>query len=566
MEDNEKRRWIEFLKANNILWEIRVQKNVGDTGYVTGINTDYEIPYLKQYLELRNVPLARYIWRSLCSEGGWSYSYATKYYKLNRNYNGRSEISTVLSLLKRTRWVPDRTGVFRLPRDVSRDTIDSSFIIDESNGFLAAIEFGANAKKREEEERARREKEFLEQAQQVEAAKRLGFDSTEAVIASKEDSKKIKKLKELGFDIDELISAAEKKRKDKQRKDIGTMLSDRKDEKFTEAHTSDYDPAATVKDPARSKKKAEEDLGEEPEDQKKKVTVRKDTKPNKEEKQFLYNQYSGKCQVCSKRIIKKDGSYYFEAINLMDTSVLEDKYQTGLGLGWNSLCMCPNCAAEYQHGAVSLYDFKDKVQGLTIDKSVDDYIEFPIRMQGEERILRYSPVHLFNLQTAIDHFSRVASGETDIGEKIMPAKNLQSPSATLIKRLESGDQCPDCGTRNNNSSTLTVTDRNGNTRKITAILCQCGTRYLTRKLYGKIADPSVFNIVSAGLSPSSTTKGPKKSEPGIKPRSVSKTSRKSIVINKRELEKCKRCGTPGTVLGSGLCWNCYKEERQSMYE
>ena len=149
------------------------------------------------------------------------------------------------------------------------------------------------------------------------------------------------------------------------------MLSDRQDEKFNAARSSSYDPAAIVQNPERSKKKAEEDLDEEPADRKKKVTVQKETKPNKEEKQFLYNQYSGKCQVCSKRIIKKDGSYYFEAINLMNTSVLEEKYLAGLSLGWNSLCMCPNCAAEYQHGAVSLYDFKDKVLDLTIDKNVD---------------------------------------------------------------------------------------------------------------------------------------------------------------------------------------------------
>ncbi len=567
LAEEEKKKWVEFLKVNGVLWEIKVQRIVGHTGYVTGINTDYEISYLKQYLELRNVPLARYIWKSLCSEKGWSSLYETKYFKLNRNYSGRSEVSTVLSTLKKTRWVPDRSGVFRLPRDVSRDTIDSSFVIDESNGFLTAIEFGANAKKREEEERARREKEFLEQAQQVEAAKRLGFDSTEAVLASKEDSKKIRKLKELGLDIDELISTAEKKRKDKQRKDIGTMLSDRQDEKFNAARSSSYDPAAIVQNPERSKKKAEEDLDEEPVDRKKKVTVQKETKPNKEEKQFLYNQYSGKCQVCSKRIIKKDGSYYFEAINLMNTSVLEEKYLAGLSLGWNSLCMCPNCAAEYQHGAVSLYDFKDKVLDLTIDKNVDEYIEFPIRMQGEDRILRYSPVHLFNLQTAINHFSEVASGDTDIEEKNVSLMSWQNSSATLIKKIDAGDRCPDCGTQNTHSTTLNVIDRNGETHRIMGISCQCGTRYLTRRLYGKIANPGIFNIVSAGSTQINTTPKAKKIEPSkTATQLASKTSRKNISINKRELEKCRRCGTPGTILGSGLCWNCYKDERQSMYE
>ena len=51
-----------------------------------------------------------------------------------------------------------------------------------------------------------------------------------------------------------------RKGKDKQRKDIGTMLSDRQDEKFNAARSSSYDPAAIVQNPERSKKKAEEYL------------------------------------------------------------------------------------------------------------------------------------------------------------------------------------------------------------------------------------------------------------------------------------------------------------------
>ena len=583
LQEDEKKSWIEFLKKNGVLWEIRVQRLVRSTGYVTGSDTDYIISNLKQYLELQNVPLARYIWRSLCSERGWHFTYATKRYQKNRNYSTRCEDSTALFLLKYTKWVPDRSGKFQLPRNVSRETIDSSFVIDESNGFLEAIDFGVNAKKREEEEKARREKEFLEQEKQVEAAKRLGFDSTEAVLASKEDSKKIAKLKELGLDIDEIISAEENRKREKQRKDIATMLSERKDEKFKEARSSEYEPAAVVQNPERSKKKVEEELREEPEERKKKISIRKETKPNNEEKQFLNNQYSGRCQVCSKRIIKKDGSFYFEAINFMDTSVLEEKYLTGFSLGWNSLCMCPNCAAEYQYGAVSLYDFKDKVLNLTIDKSVDDYIEFPIKMQGEERTLRYSPVHLFNLQTALNHFSRVSTGDTDIDEKdvileknvvptknVILAKNQQKSSATLIKKIDEGDRCPDCGIHNTLPMTLTVIDQNGNAQRITGLLCRCGTRYLTRRLYKKIPNPEIFNIVSVDSTNINTEPNSKKIEPvTTSARKVSKIGGVKVALAQKKakgIERCHRCGKVGTVLGSGLCWNCYKDDRESLYD
>lgn len=569
LKEEEKNRWIDFLKANGVLWEIRVKKIDGETGYVTGTNTDYEILYLKQYLELHSISLARYIWKSLCSERGWSYSYGKKYFKLNKNYAGRSEDSTALSLLKKINWVPDRNGVFHLPRDLSRNTIDSSFVIDESNGFLSAIEFGANSKKREEEEKARKEKESLKKAQQIKAARLLGFASTEAVLASKEDSKKIAKLRELGLDIDELISAEEKKKRAKQRKNIASLMSDRQNEAFIEARSSDYDLAAVVVNPDRSKRKAEADLDEEPADRKKKVIVRKEIVPNKEEKQFLYNQYSGKCQVCSKTIVKKDGSYYFEAINLMNTAVLEEKYLTGLNLGWNTLCLCPNCAAEYQHGAVSLYDFKDKVLGLRIDKSVDDYIEFPIKMQGEDRILRYSPVHLFNLQIALNHFSGVSLETIDMAEDTAQLKKLQNSSATLIKKLESGDKCPDCGKRNNESTTIIVIDRNGKSQRITGLQCQCGTKYLTRKLFKKMTNPSLYNIVLADSSQIKSIQEIKKNEPIVQDNSISNTGVNSISLKQEdsnEIDKCNRCGALGTVFSSGLCWNCYKDELQSIYD
>lgn len=230
--------------------------------------------------------------------------------------------------------------------------------------------------------------------------------------------------------------------------------------------------------------------------------------------------------------------------------------------------MCPNCAAEYQYGAVSLSDFQDRVLALTIDKSLDDYIEFPIKMQGEDRILRYSPVHLLNLQTALNHFSGATSEEADIEEKEEYEKGQQNPSATMIKKIDSGDRCPDCGTQNNHSTSLSVIDRNGKKQRITGLLCQCcGTRYLTKRLFRMIVDPNLFNIVSVGSTKANKT--PKKTATSSMTHKPTANTRKVIIsrqTNKRETDRCRRCGTPGTVLGSGLCWDCYKDEKASMYD
>ena len=410
LETTERFEWIEFLKKVGVFWKITVEYKRIETGYRSGFAYDFIVPNLKPYLDLQSIALSRFIWKQLSSEGGWSENYGQQYKKKNRNYYGKSAESSVLSILKNTNWVPDREGVFRRPKDVSRTTIDASFVIDETNGFLAAIGFGESAKKREEEERAKREKEFLEQKQQKEAAKLLGFSSPEEVVASRENSKLIDELRKLGIDPEELL-ANEKKKKEKQRKNLDEMLLSRSNETFLEGVDSDYDPVAIVSNPERRKKKLQAELEEGPRESRERVSVQRNV-PSTEEKIFLRNQYNGKCQICQTRIIRKDGAPYFEAINLLDTSVLQKKYLTGLDTGWNSLCLCPNCAASFKYGAVSWYDLPKKVLRMTINKSVRNYIAFPISIQGGKKKLHYSPVHLFSLQTALEHFEKMADNET----------------------------------------------------------------------------------------------------------------------------------------------------------
>jgi hypothetical protein len=93
------------------------------------------------------------------------------------------------------------------------------------------------------------------------------------------------------------------------------------------------------------------------------------------------------------------------AINLLDTDHLNDEYLQGLSTGWNTLCLCPNCAAEYKYGAVSLFDFEEKVRDTEVDKNYRDFYEFTIQMQGEERTLRYTPRHMISLQAALRFFA-----------------------------------------------------------------------------------------------------------------------------------------------------------------
>lgn len=119
------------------------------------------------------------------------------------------------------------------------------------------------------------------------------------------------------------------------------------------------------------------------------------------EKAFLNSEYVGKCQICSKKIKTRENKNLFNAVNLIETSKLKKEFRSGEYIGWNSLCLCPNCTAEYKHGVVSMSGFWAKVKTAVIENKSREPFHFEIMMQGENKILTYSPKHLHNLQIAI---------------------------------------------------------------------------------------------------------------------------------------------------------------------
>ncbi len=122
------------------------------------------------------------------------------------------------------------------------------------------------------------------------------------------------------------------------------------------------------------------------------------------EKEFLEQQYRGFCQICDEHIQKRDGTYHFQAINMLKTTMLDNKYINTLGLGWNSLCLCPNCAAKYMYGLKDLSMFEEQIQNIEVESGDDELINIEIGLQGEYAKIRYTPKHFIALQTAMKVF------------------------------------------------------------------------------------------------------------------------------------------------------------------
>lgn len=552
-------RWIDLLKQLGCYCSLKVEQKSYSTGYVTGYHYDYEVLHLSQYFARKNATLNRYIWRFFTSEGGWRYSYARESRKTNKKWETHYNDSTLLKAVKNNAWIVDKNGKFYTPSKVSESTIaDNWEKVIEDNGFLNAIGFGAEQRKKDEELRHKEELERLQQESKQEAAEKLGFSSAEDVVAAKESSRKLEELRSLGIDVDELISSKRKER-DRKKYTLQEQMQQLKQNEFVANEIYDDGEVYRVPNPERRTLKIKEEISEEKAPSKKTI-VTKRTEVNKEEKHFVGTEYSGRCQICDKIIYKKDGTRHFVAMNMFDTGHLEEEYLNGLSTGWNTLCLCPNCAAEYKYGAVSMFDFIERVKEIEISKTYSDFYEFEIQMQGENRILRYTPRHLISLKTALDFFEQNKDADK-IEEKQEIQKDVQSKSdeENVIDVITAGDRCPSCGVSNTRSQTITMPDCNGVLKCFSAIVCGCGKRYLTKKLKNKLPSSVQWRSVE-GFAPVQNT--PKRKKVPISIAKKTSTTSSSPIT-----KRCPSCGLPnGLFADKGMCWSCYKDMMSSRFD
>ena len=404
LQPEEQERWVEILKYYGAFCSFKIEEENIDTGYPTGYHYNYVVKDLKKYIEKKNPVLNRFIWNEFNKPGMWHEHYAVETIKINQKYPEEIKDSSVVHLLKNMPWILDKDNTFRIPQAISDANMSKDWIRYDENPFLEAINFGDDKKKKDEDKRKKEELRRLKQEKQLEAAKCLGFDDAEAVMMAKENSLIISELADLGINIQEIL-ASKRKEKNRKKYTISEQLKSLKKNKFVAKEIFDDGKVYAVKNPDRRSSKLEEEMASDIENDTKSVIIKRSA-VNSAEKHFVGSEYSGRCQICDKTIFKKDGSRYFTAINLLDTGHLQEEYLKGLATGWNTLCLCPNCAAEFKYGAVSINNLVSEVKKIKADPNYFDYYTFDIEMQGEKRTLRYTPKHLLALQTALKFFSK----------------------------------------------------------------------------------------------------------------------------------------------------------------
>ena len=201
----------------------------------------------------------------------------------------------------------------------------------------------------------------------------------------------------------------ELKEKEKKKKSPSDILSEMSKKKAKGAPAAKGDTLEAINNLEKRRKKLENEFGESMDF---KINVAKTTlkytfqdRITSEEKSFLDIQYNGYCQICGTTILKYDGKHHFQAINVMKTSELADKYKGALETGWNSLCLCPNCAAKYRYGVKDVSGFYDQVQEKDVEAGSEEPIDIQISLQDKKENIHYSPKHFLALKTAMEMFS-----------------------------------------------------------------------------------------------------------------------------------------------------------------
>ena len=125
------------------------------------------------------------------------------------------------------------------------------------------------------------------------------------------------------------------------------------------------------------------------------------------EKQFVREQYKGRCQICGRESIRKhNGDIYFEAINIISTANLNPELLNDVSKGWNTLCLCPTCAAEYRYCSKNLDGFEKQIDTTVVPSGKSDYIPIQIILKGVSTQIRFTPKHFIALKTAFNVYRK----------------------------------------------------------------------------------------------------------------------------------------------------------------
>ena len=339
-----------------------------------GDDSDYTIPGLENLLKLKSVEISKIIWKTLERYGkiqGPLYTYAR--YSPNAAAVTKTCDSSLVYYLKEYAWLPNKQGELFKPEDISISDLNAAFVYDSENRLLTALKIGSAAEKQS------REQEKLEQA-----AKKAGmhllpedeFKEYQQWKAQKEAAKNIAPLSG-----QELL----KKQQKRSTSNVNSGDDFSTDGAVNNVSRRETNVEATFRNAKQMKPSQRKLFG-------------RVVESTKEERSLLRNWYQGKCQMCNTVIIGYNQSPHFIAKNVINTQHLSASNRQTTHLAWNSLCLCPNCAAKYDVCSRDLNGLFEQIMQTEIIEGDPERIALSIELDGKRQEIRYVAKHFLALK------------------------------------------------------------------------------------------------------------------------------------------------------------------------
>jgi hypothetical protein len=348
-----------------------------------GFDPDWEIDGLAFTVNHININKAGFIWENLLRPNK-HLIYGVVENSTKKDYsslNSQKIESKVGEIVRHSKWLPDKSGEFHLPAELSLDDLPEGFYRDE--------ELAQKLGMREVTVRA-----FALDHGVDEHALNLAIEWIKSDpdsfknLASKTLEKTIVDSRSEGFSFVETLQETFEKPQ----------------EGFDESGENNYDTSPQpVQNPERRKEKIREEIliallsESENNQQFRRIPSIVWEKKDNRVRSFLLNQYNGHCQICDKTFPKRNGVSYFEGLYLVSRILSQwvDRYG-------NVLCLCPTCCAKFQHGKVITEKVIDQILQYKMKK--DGGSGFPgiiVELCGETVEIKFTESHMMDLQEII---------------------------------------------------------------------------------------------------------------------------------------------------------------------
>ena len=362
----------------------------------------------------QNHELSLLFWKTMCAQKNTEHNGVLKIFNAVYRRVSTSPMKTAPSsliyALREVKWIPDSSGKFHLPQDISKDKLHDDFIYNNENGWLTEIYFGENIKNQNKEYRDR--KNII----------------TEETGLTYEQAQYFKKNPEFIEDYQKFVE--QKKYSESESNQKPSLV------KAISNHTKDLEDIiaeitpSIIKNEEEYRIKAQEKLDENFKKSHKKIQSRITTKKVRvgkdETKEFLKKQYKGHCQVCGFTFGQKKGKgNYFEFFDWLSTNI--SKQDINIIEAGSSLCLCSRCHSGIKYGdfacdvindieelgelsELTFDDFTDMISAKSDVSEIPEAFEFidmdmykiSIRLLNKNRNIFYSEEHFmqfFNLMT-----------------------------------------------------------------------------------------------------------------------------------------------------------------------